>query len=247
MISTNPVTRIALVFTLLLTGSVAAFAQQPETSGSTKPNPATVPLTRNTWLEQHNRQIATAKKDGCDVMFLGDSITAGWSNNGKQVWAERYTPLKATNFGIGGDRTEHVIWRLQNGALGSGIAPKAVVLMIGTNNTGRDSAAQISEGITAIVKELGKRAPQAKVLLLGVFPRNEKPGTPARVKIAGINKIIANLDDGQRVFFLDIGEKFLQPDGSLSKSIMPDFLHLSPAGYKIWADAIDAKLDELLK
>lgn len=245
MISTNPITRLALVFTLLLTGSVAVSAQS--SSGSPKPNPAVVPATRNTWIEQHNRQVAAAKKDGCTVMFLGDSITAGWSGNGKSVWAERYTPLKAANFGISGDRTEHVIWRLQNGALGSGIAPKAVVLMIGTNNTGRDSAAQIAEGITAIVQEIGQRAPQAKVLLLGVFPRNEKPATPTRVKIAEINKTIASLDDGQRVVFLDIGEKFLQPDGSLSKSIMPDFLHLSPAGYKIWADAIDAKLGELLK
>jgi lysophospholipase L1-like esterase len=244
MISNNPVTRFALVLTLLLTGSVAAFAQQPET---TKPNPATVPVTRNSWIDQHNRQVATAKKDGCTVMFLGDSITAGWSGGGRQVWAERYTPLKAANFGIGGDRTEHVLWRLQNGALGNGIAPKAVVLMIGTNNTGRDSAAQIAEGVTAIVKELGQRAPQARVLLLGVFPRGDKPGTSTRAKIATINKTIATLDDGQRVFFLDIGEKFLQPDGSLTKAISPDFLHLNSNGYKIWADSIDAKLAELLK
>ncbi len=245
MISTNPVTRLALVFTLLLTGSVAASAQPA--SDSAQPNPAIVPATRNTWVEQHKRQVAEARKNGCEVMFLGDSITAGWNGNGKQVWVQRYAPLKAANFGIGGDRTEHVLWRLQNGALDDGIAPKAVVLMIGTNNTGRDNAAQIAEGVTAIVQELAKRAPQAKILLLAVFPRGEKPGTSARTKIAQINKTIAQLDDGQRVFFLDIGEKFLQPDASLSKTIMPDYLHLSPAGYKIWADSIDAKLNDLLK
>ncbi|EIP97628.1 lysophospholipase L1-like esterase [Opitutaceae bacterium TAV1] len=181
------------------------------------------------------------------MMFLGDSITAGWGGNGKAVWAERYTPLKAANFGIGGDRTEHVLWRLQNGALGGGIRPKVVVLMIGTNNTGRDSAEQIAEGVTAIVAEIGKRAPQAKVLLLDVFPRGEKPDNDRRAKIAAINAIIEKLDDGRRVFFLPIGQKFVQPDGTISKAIMPDFLHLSAPGYRIWADAIDAKLGELLK
>ncbi|MDR1280003.1 MAG: GDSL-type esterase/lipase family protein [Opitutaceae bacterium] len=234
------------LLTLLVIGS-AAVSAQPSGSGAAAPNPAIVPVTRNPWVEQHTRQVATAKKDGADVMFLGDSITAGWSGGGKAVWAERYTPLKAANFGIGGDRTEHVLWRLQNGALGGGINPKVVVLMIGTNNTGRDSAEQIAAGVTAIVSEIGNRAPQAKVLLLDVFPRGEKPDNDRRAKIAAINATIAKLDDGQRVFFLPIGQKFVQPDGTISKAIMPDFLHLTPAGYKIWADAIDAKLRELLK
>lgn len=117
----------------------------------------------------------------------------------------------------------------------------------GTNNTARDTAPQIAEGITAIVKEIQARTPATKILLLGVFPRTEKADTPTRLKIGQINEIIAKLDDGQKVFFLDIGPKFLQPDGTLTREIMPDLLHLSPAGYQIWADAIQAKLTELLK
>lgn len=230
--------RLLTVSALLGLGSLHVQAQTP--------NPATKPTLRNDWLARHEGFNAIAKKGGVDLLFLGDSITDGWSGNGKALWTERFKPLKAANFGIGGDKTEHVLWRLQNGNL-DGIQPKALMLMIGTNNTGRDTAPQIAEGIAAIVKEIQQRSPATKILLLAVFPRSEKPEAPARAKIAEINRIIAGLDDGQKVFFLDIGQKFLQPDGSLSKEIMPDFLHLSPAGYKIWADAVQPKLEELLK
>lgn len=209
-------------------------------------NTATKPVPRNDWMVQHERFNAIAKKGGVDVVFIGDSITNGWSNAGKTLWAERFVPLKAANFGIGGDRTQHVIWRLQNGNL-SGITPKVAVVMIGTNNTGSDTAPQIAEGIEAVVKEIHTQSPTTKVLLLGVFPRAEKPGHSLRAKIAEINTTIAKLDDGKGVFFLDIGQKFLSEDGTLSKEIMPDFLHLSAAGYKIWADSIQDKLAELLK
>lgn len=225
------------VVTLLGLGVLAAQAQVA--------NRATTPVPRNDWIVRHEGFNAIAKKGGVDLLFLGDSITDGWRGNGKAEWEKRFAPLKAANFGIGGDKTEHVLWRLQNGNL-DGIQPKAAMIMIGTNNTGRDSAEQIAEGITAIVKEIQQRSPAAKILLLGVFPRGEKAKTPVREKITRINAIIAGLHDGQKVFFLDIGEKFLQPDGSLSKDIMPDFLHLSPAGYTIWADAVEAKLKELL-
>lgn len=235
----KPLTRLFPVLLLGLLGSVAVYAQPAA-------NPATTPVPRNDWMVSHESFNARARKGDIDVVFLGDSITAGWNGAGKTIWAERYTPLKAVNFGIGGDRTEHVLWRVQNGNF-DGITPKAVVLMIGTNNAGRDSAAQIAEGITAIVKEIQTRTPSTKILLLAVFPRNEKADNPTRVKIGQINEIIAKLDDGQKVFFLDFGAKFLQPDGTLTREIMPDLLHLSPAGYQIWADAIQEKLTELLK
>lgn len=221
--------------------ALAALAVRAQTA-----NPAAVAVPRQPWIDQSNGFSAIAKKGGIDVVFLGDSITEGWRGAGKEVWAKHYAPLKAANFGIGGDRTEHVLWRLQNGNL-DGSTPKAVVLMIGTNNTRRDSAQQIAEGITTIVNEIRTRTPSAKILLLAVFPRNGKAEDPARVKIGQINEIIAKLDDGKTVFFLDIGTKFLQPDGTLTREIMPDLLHLSPAGYQIWADAIQAKLAELLK
>jgi lysophospholipase L1-like esterase len=226
------------VLLISLLGSAPLHAQAP--------NPAIVPTLRNDWLVRHEGFNTIAKKGGVDLLFVGDSITDAWRNAGKGIWTQRYEPLKAANFGIGGDKTEHVLWRLQNGNL-DGIQPKVAVLMIGTNNTGRDTAPQIAEGITAIVREIHKRCPATKVLLLAVFPRAEKADNPARAKIAEINAIIAKLDDGQKVFFLDIGQKFLAADGTLPKSIMPDALHPNANGYMIWADAMQEKLTSLLQ
>ncbi len=234
-----PLTRLVPVVLFNLIGCVAVYAQPAK-------NPAAVATLRNDWLTRHEGFSAIAQKGGVDLLFVGDSITDNWRNAGKAIWAKRYEPLKAANFGIGGDKTEHVLWRLQNGNL-DGIHPKVAVLMIGTNNTDRDTAPQIAEGVSVIVKEIQARSPATKVLLLGVFPRAEKPDAPVRAKIAEINRIISKLDDGKKVFFLDIGQKFLQPDGTLTKNIMPDFLHPNAAGYQIWADAIQGELTELLK
>jgi lysophospholipase L1-like esterase len=195
----------------------------------------------------HGRFLERAKQGSVDVLFVGDSITQGWAGSGKEVWKERFEPLKSANFGIGGDQTQHVLWRLQDGKELEGISPKIVVLMIGTNNTGRNSAEQIAEGVTAIVHELTKQLPQGKVLLLGVFPRGPKPSDPVRGKIKDINERIAKLDDGKQIRYLDIGDKFLKPDGTLTKEIMPDYLHLSKQGYQIWADSIQPSLTEMMK
>lgn len=235
----KPLLRLAPLALLTLIGCVSLSAQPVA-------NPAVVPTLRNDWFDTHQRFNGIAKKGDIDLLFVGDSITAGWGGAGKKVWSTNYEPFKAANFGIGGDRTEHVLWRLQNGNL-EGIKPKVTVVMIGTNNTARDSVEQIAEGVTAIVKEIQKRVPSTKILLLAVFPRAEKPEAPVRAKIASINTIIAKLDDGKRVFFLDINAKFLAEDGTLTKEIMPDFLHPNAAGYQIWADAMQPKLTELLK
>jgi lysophospholipase L1-like esterase len=200
------------------------------------------------FIASHEKFVSIAKEGKAQLVFLGDSITAGWAGSGKEVWAKAFGEYTPANFGIGGDRTQHVLWRIQNGELDGGIKPKAVVLMIGTNNSGSDPAEGIAKGVTAIVKTIREKQPQAKILLLAVFPRGEKASpNPGRDKLKQVNEIIAKLDDGKNVFFLDIGGKFLQPDGSLTKEIMPDFLHLSPAGYQIWADAISPKLAELMK
>ena len=187
-----------------------------------------------------------------DVLFLGDSITDAWGGQGHsakaagaKIFTQEFEPLKAANFGIGGDRTQHVLWRLQNGEL-DGIRPKVVMLMIGTNNSRDNTAAEIAAGVKAIVREIHKRSPDAKVLLLGVFPRGEKPN-PQREKLQEVNRQIAMLDDGGKtVRYLDFGAKFVQPDGSISKDIMPDFLHLSEKGYQIWADAVKRPIRDLL-
>jgi lysophospholipase L1-like esterase len=241
---------VAVTIALLLM-PVWAAAQEKKTE-----NTAVTPVPRPAgWMKRHEAFVAMAQKGNIDVLFLGDSITDAWGGpghnpkaNGSQVFAKEFEPLKTANFGIGGDQTQHVLWRLQNGEL-EGIHPKVVMLMIGTNNTaGRmaNSAEQIADGIAAILKEIHKHSPETKILLLGIFPRGQKPN-PQRDKIKQVNEIIAKVDDGGKsVKYLDIGDKFVEPDGTISKEIMPDYLHLSPKGYQIWADAVKEPLSELL-
>ena len=164
------------------------------------------------------------------------------------MWKKRFEPLNAVNYGIGGDTTREVLFRLNGGILG-GIKPKAVVLMIGTNNFGLpgDSVADTVKGVEAVVAAVRKKAPDAKVLVLGIFPRDKAAGTAFREKIAEANEAIAKLADGKTMVYLDIGKKFLADDGTLPADVMPDALHLSEKGYGIWADAIDEPLKALLK
>jgi lysophospholipase L1-like esterase len=205
------------------------------------------------WMKRHASFIKIAKRGDVDVLFLGDSITDAWGGEGHspkaagtEAWKKSFAPLKAANFGIGGDRTQHVLWRISNGEL-EGIKPRVAVLMIGTNNTGSDTAEQIAAGIKAIVYKIEELSPQTKTLLLGVFPRGDRRTGEFvhKEKLEQINKTIAKLDDGKRVKYLDIGAKFLK-DGMLSKEIMPDMLHLSSRGYEIWAEAIAPTVREML-
>jgi lysophospholipase L1-like esterase len=171
---------------------------------------------------------------------------------GKAVWDREFAPLKAANFGIGGDRTQHVLWRLRNGET-DGYQPKAVVLMIGTNNTGferdgktpRNTPPEIIEGVTAVVSELRAKFLEAKILLLAIFPRGEKD-SPQRLQVAEVNRALVKLHDGQHVFFLDINDRFLDADGNIPKDVMPDLLHPNAKGYGIWAEAIREPLKKLL-
>jgi len=217
----------------------------PAAGQDAKDNPAAKPINRD--VPRHKQFLKIVEKGDADVIFLGDSITQGWEGAGKKAWAEHFAPLKAVNLGIGGDQTGHVLWRITEGKELAPIKPKVAVMMIGTNNTGRNSAEEIAGGIKAIVEELRKQKPDMKILLLGVFPRSAKPTDAVRDKIKSINSMIAKLDDGKHVFYKDIGAKFLDPDGTLDKKIMPDLLHLSPAGYEIWADAIKDDVQKLLK
>lgn len=181
-----------------------------------------------------------------DLVFLGDSITQGWEGAGKEVWQKYYGQRRALNLGIGGDRTQHVLWRLDNGHL-EGIHPKAVVLMIGTNNSGddRNTAEEMVAGVRAVVDKLRQMRPQARILLLGIFPRGAEFNAQ-RGKIAQVNQVLAQLDDGRAVTYLDIASRFLEPDGRISKEVMPDFLHLTARGYERWAEAIEPALARLL-
>lgn len=199
------------------------------------------------------RAAQGAEKGDIGVIFLGDSITQGWEGAGKKVWDEFYGNRAAVNMGIGGDRTQHILWRLAHGNVDglakpkSGSPPKLVVLMIGTNNSnGKDhTAPEIADGIKAIVADLRERLPETRVLLLSIFPRGEKPN-PQREKNAEASRLAAAIADGRMVHSLDIGPAFLEKDSTLSKEIMPDHLHLSEAGYRRWAEAMEGKVRELL-
>ena len=198
------------------------------------------------WMQRHESFNKRVAQGNVDLILIGDSITQGWEGNGKDAWAKFYGPRNAVNLGIGGDRTQHVLWRLDHGNV-DGISPKLAVLMIGTNNSnGSDNTAEeIGAGIEAIVKKLRQKLPQTKVLILAIFPRGEKPN-PQREKNAKASAIAAKMADDNNVYFLDIGDKFLTPDGTLTKEIMPDYLHLSPAGYDIWAASIEPSVAKLM-
>ena len=208
-------------------------------------NPATVPVPKIDWVTRFQENLNRTKGKKFDLVFDGDSITDFWQDKGKEVWKKYYGSIPAADFGISGDKVEHLLWRLQQGQV-EGMDPKLIVLMIGTNNTGRDSADQIAKGIKAAVNEYLQRCPHAHVLLLGVFPRATSAADPVRSKIADINKEIAGLE-GERVIYLDLGPKLLEPDGTLSADVMPDHLHPSAKGYEIWAEAIQPIVEKYCK
>lgn len=204
------------------------------------------------WLPRHEEKLAEARKlvaagDGPEVVFIGDSITQGWEKEGREVWQRHYAGYHALNLGFGGDRTENVLWRLQHGEL-DGLAPKVAVLMIGTNNTGHraEDPATTAAGIKRLIDEIRQRLPDTKVLLLAVFPRGEKPGDSLRGINERVNRIIAGEADGRSVYFLNINAALTEPDGTLSKDVMPDLLHPNAKGYAIWQREMQPLLQELL-
>ena len=209
-------------------------------------NTATSAVPRLDWVVRvkNTNEKAKAIASSIDLVFDGDSITDGWQGKGKAVWESHYAKLHAFDFGISGDRTEHVLWRLAQGQV-EGIHPKLIALMIGTNNMGANSAAQIADGVKTIVTDYRKRCPEAVILLQAIFPRGNRPTDPVRAKIKETNAIISQLGDGKKVIYIDFGDKFLSPDGTLSPEIMPDFLHPNEKGYQIWADAIQSVIDRI--
>jgi lysophospholipase L1-like esterase len=197
---------------------------------------------------RHEGFVETAKAGNIDLLLHGDSITDWWvqGDENKLMFAKYFGHIKTANFAIAGDTTQGVLWGLRNGE-GQGFQPKAVMVMIGTNNTGANTGPEIAEGIGAIVLEMRTDFPNAKILLLGVFPRGV-PGDPVRDKIAEINKIIARLDDQKHVFYMDIGWAFLDDKGAfLPNAFRADNLHPMARGYDIWGAAVKDKLAELLK
>ena len=204
-------------------------------------------------LDRHTdfmtRKEHLIKTGGTQLVFIGDSITDFWrSDPQREIFEDYFGQYRPYNIGIAGDQTQHVLWRIEHGEV-DGIAPKVVVIMIGTNNIGDGnmSPAETAEGITTLVMATRQKLPSATILLLGIFPRGERRDDPLRASIAKTNAIIAKLDDSEHVKYLDIGRQFLEPDGSLPASVMPDYLHPNPRGYEVWADAIKPSVDAFEK
>jgi beta-glucosidase len=213
-------------------------------------NSALVPNLNPRFEAKHEANKARAAKGNVDVLFMGDSITDFWRNDtgrfaGKPVLDEFFGDLEIANFGIAGDTTQGVLYRLDNGE-GEGFSPRAIMLMIGTNNTRANIAGEIAEGIGAVVLSLQRHFPRAKILLLGVFPRST-PDSPLRARIAEINSTISRLHDGERVYYKDIGDVFLADDGTIPIEVMSDGLHPSTRGYRLWAQAVNDDLRALLR
>ena len=197
---------------------------------------------------RHVGFVETASKGNIDLLLDGDSITDWWvqGDANKAMFDKYFGTMKTANFAIAGDTTQGVLWGLKNGE-GQGFQPKAIMLMIGTNNSGAFTAPEIAEGVGAVVLEMRKDFPAAKILLLAIFPRST-PGDPVRDKIAEVNNIISKLDDQRHVFYLDIGAKFLDDRGYfLPDTFRPDNLHPQAKGYDIWGAAVKGKLAELMQ
>jgi lysophospholipase L1-like esterase len=215
-----------------------------------QPNTATIPALAPMFQAKHEANLKVAAQGDAELLLMGDSITDFWRNAegpfaGKAVADRYFGRWKVANFGIAGDTTQGVLYRLRNGE-GRGFSPRAIMLMIGTNNTARNSAAEIAEGIGAVVLELKKDFPQAKILLLAVFPRG-RPNDPLRATISEINSLIGKLHDGDRVHYIDIGAKFLDASGAIPADVMSDLLHPGPKGYEIWAKAVIEPLQRLMQ
>jgi lysophospholipase L1-like esterase len=199
------------------------------------------------WRAFHQGDLDRAKAGPVDVLFLGDSITECWDTRGLEVWQKQYAPLRAANFGVGGDTTQNVLWRITEGGALNGIHPGVVVLMIGTNNIGlmKDAPTDIAKGVSAVVSSLRELLPEAEILLLSIFPRGETPDNEYRLKVVATNKLIEPLGQHEHVTWLEMWNPFLKGDGTMSKDIMADFLHPTKHGYEIWAKTMKPTLEKL--
>ncbi|QQL45312.1 GDSL-type esterase/lipase family protein [Sulfuriroseicoccus oceanibius] len=213
---------------------------------------ATTPAHRNQirwWKHRHAQKLQAAKTAKCDILFVGDSITQMWERHGAKVWQKYYGDRNAFNIGYSGDQTQHVLWRLDQGEMDH-FKPKVAVLMIGTNNTGHQknwTAQKVADGVRAIIGRIHAKSPDTEVLLLAVFPRGATADDPMRVRNDEINALIQSYGELDKVHFLDLAPKFLDAEGNLPKSVMPDLLHPHAAGYEIWADAMEPTLQRLLE
>jgi lysophospholipase L1-like esterase len=246
------------IITLLLILLLGACQLHAETEAKTSASEALQKKDDGTFLKKHASFLERGKSGPIGVLFVGDSITERW-RTAPDIWETYYGKYQPANFGIGGDRTQNVIWQIEHGEL-DGLAPKVVVYMLGTNNSGDYTAEEIAAANRKIIGMIQAKLPQAKILVLGVFPRGPRAPKGETVTqkhiddaakrmrtITALNQDLAKLDNGSTIRYLDIGKVFLDQDGRIPNQIMPDQLHPDPAGYKLWADAMQPLLESMLK
>lgn len=249
-----------IALTITVTASTATLKAQvnapaaPEKEATKSLSPSSTPAPRNDpwWENRHANQVknANTKAAECELVFIGDSITQSWEDAGKKTWDKHFAQWNALNLGISGDHTQHVLWRLQNGAFPDALQPKVAVVMIGTNNSGHGNgqpAHETADGVRLIVDEIHARSPETKILLNAVFARGANSTDEKRLLNDGINKIISKLGERSYVYYQDINDQFLDEKGNLIKSIVPDLLHPNSKGYEIWSSAILPVINKLMR
>ena len=201
-------------------------------------------MTIERWKQMNASQVARAEQGNIDVIFVGDSLTEMWP---MALWDSNFGHLKQANFGIGGDHTGNLLWRLKQPAIAA-LKPKLVVLMIGVNNINlcNEGPDQVFQGIQAVLAVLRQHYPAARVLLNAVLPEG-LPDSDERRRIVALNQRVRTLEDGKTVFFHDYGAHFMGQGGTLSHELQPDLLHFSEKGYRILAGAMRPDIERLLK
>ncbi len=239
----SAVRAVLLIFAL-------AFATCPQSNDAVNPvreHHATVaqPGTSGSWWTRFRQLNQRVKSAPATVMFIGDSITHGWEFAGQEAWMHYFAHMQPLNLGIERDGTENVLWRLEHGHL-DGRPPRLAVVLIGTNNAGRDAPEEIASGVRRIVQRLHDRSTRTRILLLAIFPRGADRFDPHRIATQAANRYIARLVDNRTIFYLDIGPQFLNPDGTFRAGISRDHVHLTRLGYERWAQAMLPTLNRLL-
>lgn len=231
-------------------GCVAArYSQAVETvcGNQTQHHAAVIPVTRThkVWMDRHHQLLDRIRQGNADLLFIGNSITQRWESSGRQVWERYYAHRNAVNLGVDGDGTQHVLWRLDHGEI-DGLSPKLVVLLIGSNHVNGYLPSEIADGIKAICCRLRNKLPKARILLLGILPRGDASAAAA-YRLNKASELASAIADNRKIFFLNVSEKFLSADGSVSTEMTTiDRVHLSPAGYALLAAELEPTIARLM-
>jgi len=243
-------TLIKILLTSLLLLTVTGYPALASTPASTEPVPRTQQfswMSLSTWYQKHADHVKVAEAGKARLLFLGDSITEGW-NKAQSTWDATFAPYQAANFGIGGDLTQNLLWRLDHGAI-EALDPEVVVILIGVNNFLHhdDSPQDTFNGVQAVLERALKGYPNAHILLQGILPYGEAPNTPERQRVSSTNTLIKQLAANERIDYYDFGPLFLDSNGRINSEIMADHLHPTERGYQIWAEALQPILTRLIE